>query len=307
MNYFKLIIILLITSPIFSYEPKARPINWDNLKEPENNIIIDNKKRYYNIRLPKKFKIEVNYPIIYVLHGAEGNGEIMEILSGFTHFADINNYILVYPYGTGKTEWKSLYWNAEACCGISIENKINDVEYIKELHSQLLKKYNIDKNLVFIAGYSNGGMMALKIACLLPDTFKGVASVSGTIFDLEICNKEIPFSILLINGREDKIVRYDGKIGSPPYLIFPKNSIPDIIDFFEKKNICELVTVENSEAIESQISKCKNKTILRKVTLNKDGHIWPGSHISFTKTPQFSKFNATMEIMNFFDIIKKND
>jgi polyhydroxybutyrate depolymerase len=307
MKYYLFLIILLINNSILSYEPKSRPTNWDNLKEPENSIISESKKRFYNLRLPKDYKRESYYPIIYVLHGAEGNGEIMEILSGFTHYGEINNYIIVYPYGTGKSEWKSLFWNADGCCGISVENKTNDVQYFKDLHSKLLKKYNIDENLVFIAGYSNGAMMALKIACQVPNTFKGVASVSGTMFDLESCNTDNPISILLINGREDKIVRYDGNLGSGPYLIYPKNSISKIFDFFENKNNCEVDKLENSENIEIQISKCKSKIILKKVILTKDGHIWPGSHISFTKNPQISKINATLEIMNFFDLFKKND
>ena len=307
MKYYLFLILLLISYSIYSYEPRSRPLNWDNLKEPENSIIVEDRKRYYNIRLPKDYKRESYYPIIYILHGAEGNGEIMEILSGFTYYADIKKYIIVYPYGTGKSEWKNLYWNADGCCGISLENKINDVEFIKLLHSYLLKKINIDKNLVFITGYSNGAMMGLKIACQIPNTFKGVASVSGTIFDLDNCSTENPISILFINGREDKIVRYDGNVGAPPYLIFPKNSISVIYDFFEKKNNCELDKIETSENIEIQKSKCMYNNILKKVILNKDGHIWPGSHISFTKTPQNSKYNATLEIMNFFDKFKKND
>ena len=307
MKYSLLLILLLISYSIDSYEPKSRPLNWDNLKEPENSIIVEGRKRYYNIRLPNEYKRGSFYPILYVLHGAEGNGEIMEILSGFTYYADIYKYIIVYPYGIGKSEWKNLYWNADGCCGISLENNINDVEFIKSLHSYLQKKINIDKNLVFITGYSNGAMMGLKIACQIPNTFKGVASVSGTIFNLDNCNTDNPISILFINGREDKIVRYDGNVGAPPYLIFPKNSISVIFDFFEKKNNCELDKIENSENIDIQISICKNKTILKKIILNRDGHIWPGSHISFTKTPHYSKFNATLEIMNFFDIFKKND
>lgn len=56
-----------------------------------------------------------------------------------------------------------------------------DVNYLVTWIKKLLKnkKLNIDKNQIYISGFSSGATMAMVIGCVRPDLVAGVASVAG--------------------------------------------------------------------------------------------------------------------------------
>lgn len=51
----------------------------------------------------------------------------------------------------------------------------------------LIEKYNVDPELVFVVGWSNGGSMAYRLACELSGKIAGIVPFASSIL-----NKKIP-------------------------------------------------------------------------------------------------------------------
>jgi poly(3-hydroxybutyrate) depolymerase len=69
---------------------------------------------------------------------------------------------------------------------------------------------------VFVAGYSNGGMIALQTVCDHPTLFEGVAMISSAVPAAvgENCGASFPSRFVLVNGTEDPIMPIKGGVGA---------------------------------------------------------------------------------------------
>ena len=83
--------------------------------------------------------------------------------------------------------------------------------FISALIDKSINQYQAHANQVFVAGMSNGGFMAIRLAQELSHKVNSVAAVAA---QMGVNNKPIeieePISFLLINGTQDPIVPYYG-------------------------------------------------------------------------------------------------
>ena len=70
----------------------------------------DGRERSYLVHIPKKYDAKNPTPVVLILHGAWTNGPITALYSGLNGTADDNNFIAVYPNGTGLGD-TALFWN----------------------------------------------------------------------------------------------------------------------------------------------------------------------------------------------------
>jgi len=130
-----------------------------------------------------------------------------------------------------------------------------DVNYLNEnahvVHDRLLdiieslsKDYRLNKNKVFIAGTSAGGMMAMALALFYPDKFKAIGVISGA---------RISFGAekFLKNARQQLFYFYHGK----------EDKIVPIAEFYSTKNKLE-----------------KNKAVVEFKVVPDSGHTLPPNY-----------------------------
>jgi predicted esterase len=67
-------------------------------------------------------------------------------------------------------------WNAGMCCALALRN---DVGYLVDVVHAVEASVPVDLTRVYVVGFSNGGMMALRAICSAPETFAAAGSVSG--------------------------------------------------------------------------------------------------------------------------------
>ena len=67
-------------------------------------------------------------------------------------------------------------WNAGICCALALRN---DVGYLVDVVNAVSQAVPVDATRVYVVGFSNGGMMALRAICSAPDVFAAAGSVSG--------------------------------------------------------------------------------------------------------------------------------
>ena len=119
--------------------------------------------RIYLLHVPSSYDGLSAVPLVVALHGYSGNGAGLESLTGFSVKANSNNFIVVYPDGTGSTR----SWNAGNCCGQAMTNNVDDVGFISALIDTLSANYNIDSTRIYATGFSNGSMMSYRLAAEL--------------------------------------------------------------------------------------------------------------------------------------------
>ena len=154
-------------------------------------------------------------------------------MSGMSTLADQQNFIAVYPNGTGKLPT----WNAGNCCGYARQNNVDDIAFLRALIAKLQKSYSIDARRIYVTGISNGAMMSYRAACEMSDVVAAVAPVEGA--QNVPCKPASPVSLIVFHGTADHLVPYNG--GSTPYQIGPHRtdaSVADTVAFWVKENGC---------------------------------------------------------------------
>jgi polyhydroxybutyrate depolymerase len=130
-------------------------------------------------------------PVMMELHGAGATPELELDRSGFV--SESGPAILVYPAGVNT------FWNAGACCGNA---KADDVTFVTAVVKQVLATQpQADPSRVYLAGYSNGGRLAYRMACEEPSLFTSIA-IFGAV-DAQACIIARPVSVLIADGTAD--------------------------------------------------------------------------------------------------------
>ncbi|WP_437588358.1 prolyl oligopeptidase family serine peptidase [Sorangium sp. So ce1000] len=78
---------------------------------------------------------------------------------------------MVWPDGVGSS------WNLGHCCETALNEKVDDVAFVRAMVEQLESDTCIDPKRVYATGCSNGGGMTYKVACEAADVIAAAAPV----------------------------------------------------------------------------------------------------------------------------------
>lgn len=170
-------------------------------------------ERVAQVLIPSDYTTTTRYPLIVLLHGYGADGYVQSLYLGLDTRVDSAQYVLVVPDGT-ENNAGDRFWNATpACCAFSEANKqIDDVAYVRGLIEEAAATYSIDPSRVGLIGHSNGGFMALRMACEASDIVTSVVSLAGSTFidDASCTPADHPVSVLTMHGDQDMTIRYGG-------------------------------------------------------------------------------------------------
>lgn len=128
-----------------------------------------------------------------------------EILYPFVDVARERHFALIAPTGMGNS------FNAEFCCGLARDHKLDDVGFVKSI---LLRELgNVPQVPIFMAGFSNGGSFTYKFAADVPYLLAGIAPMAGTYPYDPAGLARIP--VLILQIKDDPGVRYTGCCQDP--------------------------------------------------------------------------------------------
>lgn len=262
---------------------------------------VDGIDRTYLVNVPKNQKDNSPVPLVVVLHGTGGQAGQAERDYGWSEKANAENFIVAYPEGVlkeGRLKLRS--WNAGRCCHYAMQEDIDDVAFIRKLIETLSAKYSIDQNRVFVTGISNGGMLAYRLGCEIPDKIAAIASVSGNLITSTACQPSQRIPLLHIHSQLDTKVPYEGGQGLGGYYFPPADSG---LQIFVGNNGCpDLPIVEENPGFRfTQWKECEGNTSVETYLLFHGGHSWPGGLKPTPRSDEPSKvINATNVIWDFF-------
>ncbi|HEX9251434.1 MAG TPA: PHB depolymerase family esterase [Ignavibacteriaceae bacterium] len=270
-------------------------------QDVEDTLMIYGRNRFYKTHLPLGYNFQKQYPVVFVFHGGLGNPDLTEKQTGFSKKADEEEFIVIYPYGTGSFDKKLLTWNTWDCCGYADKKNINDVDFIKALLKKIKSEYSIDDKRIYAAGLSNGGMMCYLLACELPEYFAAVAPVSATMFDTVSCNPKNEVSLIIFNSIDDQHIPYNGGVGEKSLVDVEKLPVETVVNMWVKKYDCLLMHKSESSSFHKTTYKNDNGTEIVLYKMLSGGHSWPGGQKirMFGDTP-VKDVSATDLIWEFF-------
>lgn len=207
-------------------------------------------------------------PVLVVLHGRNMSPAAIEEMSRFQ--AAVGPSIVVYPAGYGDS------WNAGACCGDAHEIGADDVGFVRAVvHRILATQPDASSHAVYLAGYSNGGRMALRMACVAPNMFAGVASVEAV--SVYACAHPKPVSLLEVASRGDPLVAIDAHVPQKEVNGFHEPNVEQLVTGWRQADACKpAATVAVAGRLtETTWTGCRGSARIAYALYEGGSHMWP--------------------------------
>lgn len=270
----------------------------------ERNLAVDGESRTYRLLVPPGTE-GTHAPAFIILHGGESGAEQQERYSGFDDFAANHGLVAIYPQGIGK------HWNDGRKNGQ--QSTADDVAFIRAMIGALTTEGVVDGKRIYAAGISNGGFMALHLACTMPESIAGIGVIAASQPADALCPSPRPMPVIFFHGTADKFVPFDGgPVGSGPGNRGAALSQADTIVFWQKENGCgpavrsELPQKDTSNGMRVTVEtySCPPGQGLENVIIEGGGHTWPGARQSVLATmvlgPVNDDISANEMMWNFF-------
>ena len=271
----------------------------------------DGEARVYEIFVPPTYDGETPLPLVLALHGRNSSGERMEHLTGFDTRAAEHHFFVAYA------ESPHHYWNyLHGMPGTA--RGPDDIAYLHRLIVEIDGEFRIDHQRLYVAGISNGGLMAQRLACEKDSEFAAFASVAASGYGAmpATCEAQAPVDALYLQGTHDPLSPWQGQ-----QVIDPEGeaqqltlSVSDSIRFWSNLNHCQaqleqrdLPPSGHSPETRVRVYSSKGCTEGAQVMLYGiigGGHDWPGTD-GLIPPPADGKvdfeFHASDAIWSFFD------
>jgi len=180
-------------------------------------ITVNSVARQYRVHVPVSLA-SAPKGIVVVLHGGGGKGLGVadtgaHPLSVFRTVADREGFVVVYAGGLPAKDGSPAWTDCRA--DNLLASGSDDVGFLAALIEFVRGQYNLPNSRVFMAGGSNGAMMAQAFALARPDLVAAVASSSGGLAlnprpGACAAGPTQPMPILLLNGTADPQVPFNG-------------------------------------------------------------------------------------------------
>ena len=197
---------------------------------------VGNASRTYIARIPENAS---RVPLVLVLHGNLQRGADLRARTAWPEVARREHVAVLFPDGLNRS-WADLRADAERE-GRKPPAGTDDVAFLVALARHFVDTGVADPKRIYVAGISNGGAMAMSLACERPDLFAAAAVViMGMTRGMEsACKPSQPIPILFMNGTADPLVAYGGGRGTSRYAVSGLLSTPDTVRFWRAIDGCE--------------------------------------------------------------------
>jgi len=190
-------------------------------------------------------------PMVLMLHGGRSDGETLRRLTGFDSLADRYGVVAIYPSAPGGT------WNDGRGVALADEAGRDDANYLVRLARHVAAQGPGDPDQVYAAGVSNGGGMAMRLACDRPGAVSGLA-VIATKRPLALdCGVYRPIPTLFFHGTEDRIAPHEGR--------------PTGTEGVGQRNTGRALSSEATVADWARMNRCGSATEIRRDRVAGDG------------------------------------
>ncbi|WP_332666400.1 extracellular catalytic domain type 1 short-chain-length polyhydroxyalkanoate depolymerase [Aeromicrobium sp.] len=222
--------------------------------------------RRYLVHVPPGYDGSTRTPLVLLFHGLGGSPQAVLDTTNMGKLADKDDTILVAPLARGRiTEWDFR---------TPISDPTSDLAFVRDLVKELKADACVDPSRVYAAGFSNGSVLALALACDGTTDFAAYGAVSGPYWS-DSCRKSPPASIIYFHGLRDKVVPYAGA----ETVIGPLPPVNDVMASWAAHDSCPAASATTTVAQHVRHftwTKCKDGSGVNVYVVDNGGHRWPG-------------------------------
>ena len=275
-------------------------------------------RRTYRVHIPPRYAEAKPLPLVVVVHGAFYTAKKMEHTSGFSELADHEGFIAVYPNGMGIFGFLQ-HWNAGHCCGKAAADRLDDVGYLAKVIEDVCRRLNVDRQRIYMVGFSNGGMLVYRFAAERGELLAAVAPLAATgggrpdaaSPQWHIPKPSVAMPLLTIHGMDDEQVPFNGGVASDSDAERQYWPVQRTLDVWIGTNQCG-IQPQIQEKCRGKVrvtswGPCRGDCTLVLYQLYGWGHVWPGAFFTNDLPPgdPLRGFDAAHIIWDFFKSKKR--
>jgi len=257
--------------------------------------------RQYLLRVPAAYNRSRALPLVVLLHGWTGSAPTIVANTGFDDKAEREGFVLVAPEGLGRPQ----AWNV-GFLDLTGNRHPNDAAFVADLIGQVEREVGIDPNRVFVAGHSNGAMLAHLVGAKYGDRVAAIGVVSGTIglpntqLKVKIVPNPVrPVSAMIIHGKKDGMVAYDAS----HQALLQGIGAPRSAQWWAQADGClpspSRSVSPNGNVVLDRYVNGRLGTEVDLMTINNGLHEWPGGNAGMGRE-RTTGVNATDVLWDFF-------
>lgn len=171
--------------------------------------------------------VEKSPALVISLHGMNQDPGFQQNQTQWNALADTEGFIVTYPLGNNRM------WDTHGT---------SDVEFVKTVIQEMINQHHVDKNRIYLSGFSMGSWLGYHCLETLGDQIAAFGPVSGVdIGKQPRANRMVP--IMHIHGTADDVFKYTGD----PYHV--AGGYPSIEEYVKKWAAYEGCDVSNPQVI----------------------------------------------------------
>lgn len=179
---------------------------------PDRHQTLEIAGRPVAVQVPSGYDDTSPVPLVVLLHGFGSSSQTLDDLFQISSLVDEFGFLLLRPEGTLDCEGRSFWDATEVCCDFCGAD-VDDAGYLRDAIVEAKKRFKVDEAQIHLVGHSNGGFMALRMACDHADLIASVASLAGAgSTDPSTCTPSEPIHWLQIHGTDDERIHFGGGI-----------------------------------------------------------------------------------------------
>ncbi len=267
-----------------------------------------NGSRDYKLFIPPRGS-DKPLPLVVMLHGCTQNPDDFALGTGMNEAALAQGFIVLYPAQTQNA-------NASRCWNWFMrshqQRDIGEPALLANMTRDVMTKYNVDPERVYVAGLSAGGAMAAILGDTYPDLFAAVGVHSGLATGSA---KDVQSAFGVMNsgvsaGRSAGVGVDDFAPQTPPTIVFHGDQDTTV----NPANGARVAAVSAAEtALETERGQSENgRSFTKNIYSKKNGHVsaehwvvhgaghaWSGGSARGSYTDARGP-SATLEMLRFF-------
>lgn len=159
-------------------------------------LIVDNTTRDYIVYAPKNLGSQ--RPLLISCHGMNQDAGYQKGMLQIEAIADTAKFVTVFPNGIDR--------------GWDISGD-RDLRFVQAIIDEMAAKYDIDRNRVYLSGFSMGGMFTYHAMNRMADKIAAFAPISGYPMGGGVYTSSRPVPIIHTHGTTDDVVGFGGVSG----------------------------------------------------------------------------------------------
>ncbi|MEM7440051.1 MAG: PHB depolymerase family esterase [Pseudomonadota bacterium] len=232
-------------------------------------------------------------PLILMLHGGFGRPTQMQRYTDFDIHARKAGVVVVYAKSARRGWHDGRY-----------SNGVDDVGYLTNVVARLVQTGVADEACIFAFGHSNGGGMAMRLACDRPGLLAGIGVVATKALSAYPCRDGAAVPAIFIHGTADPLAKHEGR--EEGHRFGGTLSSDATMALWATRNGCEGgLTIRRIDEVEDETALaverwhgCRAPVLRYKIIGG--GHGWPGGRSFVRMGPQTLEMNAGAELLRFF-------